>query len=803
MHSGSIRVYLGIFLVSTASLTYEIGLTRLFSIAQGYHFAFMVVSISLLGIGAGGSILMAPRAAKWQQRNTASILAALAALLSITIVLSFIAANRILFDPVQAAWNPLEFLKILAQYLILAVPFIFSGMVISLSIMSMSDKVHRIYLADLTGAASGCLLILYILTRSGGEAAVTVSALLALVASLLFNVPSERKERFLPILAAMVLLVTAFGGGQFLQARTSPYRELSQVLNFPGAKLLDTVFSPSGRLDIVESPAVRAAPGISLTHLAPLPPQRGFTLNGGGLSTVTRRDGDLSFLLQLPSSLAYRLKPGGTVFVVDAGGGMEALSAIANGAGNVEGSETRGAVVHAMRGPLWGFSGGLYGDAWIMHGYGRSILKDSRQTFDIIQMPRTDTLGSSSSGIVGLQEDYSVTVEAFGDYLSHLREGGFLSVSTWLLPPPRHEIRLLATAVEALEAQGVQRPEEQIAAIRSWGVLTIVIKNGALGAGDIETIKSFCREKRFDLVWYPGMREEEANIYNRFPAPVYHRLFREVLDSQKRDAFFRDYLFDVAPATDDRPFFGHVFKLSRMKDTYKSVGEKCAVLMEGGYLLPWVLAQAAVASMVMIAAPLLFSSMRRGAGKGLPAVAVYFAAIGMGFMFVEISLIQRLLPAIGEPTYAISAVLFAILISTGIGSWLAGRFRIIERFSVHSLLVLPLLVLAWQQMLPWWAGSLAGLGMTARFLLTFVFLFPLGAAMGVPFPTGMKLLGERMPGYIPWAWCINGSFSVISSTAAVMVAMTGGFRTVQITAALLYVAAWGALTRLNMSGKQF
>lgn len=797
MNEGFLRACLGISLVSTASLTYEIGLTRLFSIAQGYHFAFMVVSIALLGIGAGGSILMASRASNRQGRNISSILATLASLLSIAIVLSFVAANRILFDPVQAAWNPLEFLKILAQYLILAIPFVFSGMVISLSIMSMSDRVHRIYLADLAGAASGCLLILYILTRSGGEAAVTLSALLALVASLLFNIPSERKERLLPILAAVVLVVATSGGDQILKAKTSPYRELAQVLNFPGAKALDTVFSPSARLDIVESPAVRAAPGISLTHLSPLPPQRGFTLNGGGLSTVTRGDGDLSFLRHLPSSLAYRFSKKGEVFVIDPGGGMEVLSALQNGASRVMGSESRGSVLGVMKDQLLEFSGGLYREADIRHGPGRQVLSELGIRFDVIALPRTDTLGSSSSGIMGLQEDYSVTVEAFSDYLSHLQEGGFLSVSAYLLPPPRHEIRLLATAVQALEAQGVERPEERIAAIRSWGVLTMMVKNGALSPNDIEAIKSFCREERFDLVWYPGMKEDEANIYNRFPAPVYHRLFRQVFGTGARDALFRDYLFDVAPATDDRPFFGHVFKLSRMKDTYRSVGEKWAVLMEGGYLLPWVLAQAAVASLVMIAAPLLFSARRREGARGLPAVAVYFAAIGMGFMFVEISLIQRLLRVLGEPTYAISAVLFAILVSTGIGSWLAGRFRIIERFSLHALLALPLLILLYQLLLPWWAGSLAGLGMTARFLLTFLFLFPLGAAMGVPFPTGMALLGEKMPGYIPWAWCINGSFSVISATAAVMVALTAGFQTVQVSAALLYVAAWGALVRMG------
>lgn len=796
MLPGFFRIYPGIFLVSTASLTFEIGLTRLFFIAQGYHFAFMVVSIALLGIGAGGSFLMM-RKERDRRPFAPESLSTLAALFSLAIVLSFIAANRILFDPVQAAWAPLEFLKILAQYLILAIPFVFSGMIISLSIMSLSAKVHRIYLADLAGAASGCILILYILTRSEGEAAVTVSALLALIASLFFKIPSTRRERIPFLLAALLLAVAVSDSGEMLKVRMSPYRELAQVLNFPAARVTDTFYSPSGRIDVVESPAVRAAPGIGLGYPAPLPPQKGFTINGGGLSTVTGKDGDLSFLRSLPSSLAYRLKEGGEVFVIDPGGGMEILTAFQNGASRAAGSEGRGSVIDVMRGRLADFSGDLYRRADIRHGLGRYTLRESGKKYDIISLPRTDTLGSSSTGIMGLHEDYNVTVEAFADYLDHLREEGILTTSVYLLPPPRHEIKIFATAAEALRSRGIGKPDEHMAAIRSWGVLTILVKNEVFSDGEIKRIKGFCREERFDLVWYPGMREEEANIYNRFPAPVYHRLFRRVLEEGGNGMFFRDYLFDVAPATDDGPFFGHIFKLSRVKETYQSMGEKWAVLMEGGYLLPWVLIQSAAAAMVLIVAPLLFSRFRGGPRKSLPAVAIYFAAIGVGFMFVEISLIQRMLPVLGEPVYAISSVIFAVLLSTGIGSWLAGRLRITDRLSLHVILVLPLLIMVWHLLIPWWTVQVTGLGTAARFLATFVFLFPLGAAMGVPFPTGMKLLGDRMPDYIPWAWCINGSFSVISSTAAVMLALAGGFRTVQATAALLYVVAWGALLRLK------
>ncbi|MFQ5585530.1 MAG: hypothetical protein ACE5GF_01710, partial [Thermodesulfobacteriota bacterium] len=629
MHSvtqrSTIRIYLGVYLVSTATLTYEIGLTRLFSLAQGYHFAFMVVSIALMGIGAGGALLMVcKRSVEWELSRALSILAAV---LSVAAVIAFIAANRILFDPVTAAWSRMEFMKILAQYLILSLPFVFSGMIISLSIRSLSRLVHTIYLADMVGAGSGCLLILLILSLSGGEKAVVVASALALAASLLFHTLSRKGEVVAFLLAAFLLLAAVFDPHRLLDVRMSPYRDLLSALNFPGGRIVETLFSPSGRLDVVDSPAVRSAPGIGLGYQKPLPPQVGFAINGGGLSTVTSREGDLSFLRHLPSALAYRLRKGGEVFIVESGGGMEALSALEHGASGVWGSETRGVVLEVMEGRLLGFSGGLHTDIRIEHGHGRSILRELEREFDIIQLPMTGTLGSSSTGISGLQEEYNLTVEAFVEYMGHLREGGLLSMTLYLLPPPRQEVKALATVVGALEGMGVERADERVIAIRSWGVMTLLIKKGAFAAGDIDRVKEFCNEERFDLVWYPGMIASEANRYNRFPAPLYYRAFKKVLDRSERASFFREYLFDIRPATDNRPFFGQTFKLSRMGETYESVGRKWGILIEGGYLLPWILVQSAVAMLILIVAPLLLvrGTVSTRMGALLPTI-IYFSS---------------------------------------------------------------------------------------------------------------------------------------------------------------------------------
>jgi hypothetical protein len=236
--------------------------------------------------------------------------------------------------------------------------------------------------------------------------------------------------------------------------------------------------------------------------------------------------------------------------------------------------------------------------------------------------------------------------------------------------------------------------------------------------------------------------------------------------------------------------------MTRIKETYESVGRKWGILIEGGYLLPWILLQATVASLILIMAPLLFMKKEKSSLKTLFHTGSYFAAIGVGFMLVEISLIHKLMPMLGEPIYAISAVLFSILLSTGAGSYLSGRFTVMERYSPNAMLVLPVLILIYLVILGPLTSMMTGFTVALRYILTFALLFPLGVAMGVPFPTGMALLGKRQANLIPWAWCINGSFSVISSVLVMMVAMAWGFKTALIIAAVAYGGAWLALSRL-------
>lgn len=242
-------------------------------------------------------------------------------------------------------------------------------------------------------------------------------------------------------------------------------------------------------------------------------------------------------------------------------------------------------------------------------GEGRGYLKKTDYRFDIILLPVLSGIPASSGGFFGLAEGYQFTEEAVITYIEHLNNNGMLSITRYLLPPPREELRLVSVIHSALKRTGIKNPERHIAAIRTWGTITIIVKKTELSTDDISKIKEFCKERLFDIVYYRGIKENEVNIYNRFKEPIYYKLISQILDGEKRPLLYKDYAFDITPVTDDRPFF-FIFKWDKIGEVYKSAGEKWQIFIEGGYLLPIIFIQALAASAVFIVLPLFIKQGR-------------------------------------------------------------------------------------------------------------------------------------------------------------------------------------------------
>ncbi len=760
------RLYTGIFFFSFSALSYEIILTRLFSISLWYHFAFMVISIAMLGIAASGTALSLYPGLKAPSR-----IGLYGVFLGAGISLSYIISNQIPFDPVRLSWDRIQLIYISLYYMVLAVPFFFFGLCISTAFSTTSERAGILYGSDLLGAGAGSIFLLFFLSVVGPEKAVIIISSIALTGSL---ITGGLKTGIAS--ASLILLNLFIISMPVLEPRMSPYKGLQLALRYPDAERIKTYNTPFSRIDIFKSPAARFAPGLSLKYLEGLPEQIGISIDGGDINSITNAEKkeSLGFLKYLPSSLPYEIGRRDNVLIVEPRGGLEVLLAIMSGSENIHKVDSNPYVIKVIRDALDDFSGGIYKEkTW--SGMGRSWLKRNDRRFDIIDMP---LIGASPSSSFGIAEDYRFTVEAFKEYLRHLNNNGILSINLFILPPPRIELRLLSTIAQSMEEMGIEDVEKRIAAIRSWGTLCILAKRSVFEPQEINAIRRFSKERRFDLVYLPGIKREETNVYVKMPSDEYPMAFKEILSPETRQRFQRSYIFDIRPVRDENPFFHYFLRLKNLKKIYDLMGRKWQFFIEEGYLLPAVFIQVLLLSIALTIMPAMAIKTRiKGRGLNLDLnLFLYFASIGLGFMFVEVSLIQKMILTLEIPFYAAAAVLTSILIGSGMGSLLSHRFPGLRR--PYMLIALSFLIIVYSLLIPPLSGTVSQYSLPLKILLTFTFLIPLSMLMGIPFPTGLKALGERCPDLIPWAWAINGCLSILAPIAAIMLAMAVGFKTV-------------------------
>jgi hypothetical protein len=765
---------LTILLCSLASLAYEVTLTRLFSIALWYHFAFMIISIAMLGLAASGvALALRPRLRRLDRLGLYSLL------LGIAIPASCLVANLIPFDPVQLAWDWSQLLHIGVLYLVLAWPFFSCGLVIATAFAVQSDRAPLFYGADLVGAGLGSLGILLLLSLLAPERGVFLLALAPLLAAILSG---GLHLRCMAIVCAGLSLLVFVWQPDFAAVRISPYKGLPSALRFPGAMPLASYVSPFARVDTFESPAVRFAPGLSLRWQEALPSQAGLAVDGGDITAITAVADQqaLGFLEYLPSALPYVTGNRERVLVLDPRGGLQLLVARRFAAGEIVAVESHPELVRVLRSDWRSFAGDLY-TGKTATGLGRSWLRAGGERFDIIDIALT---GVEPFGSFGIAEDFRFTVEAVKEYLGHLRSDGLLSVNLYILPPPRTELRLLATLVTAMEESGIREPARHLAVVRSWGTLCLLAKQSPLTAGDLERIKGFAAERWFDLMYYPGMAADESNRTIKMATDDYGPAIAAILDPRQRTGFLVGYPFAVDPVRDDAPFFNYFLKLSRFNEIYRLMGGKWQFFLEAGFIVPAILAQVALLSLLLLLLPLLAGKGHRlweARGCGL---LPYFALLGGGFMFVETALIQRLILPLEHPAFAVATVLAALLVSSGAGSLLSQRFPMLQRPATAA--GIAFLVILYSLGLSAATNVLAPWALSAKIGAVFLILTPLGLLLGIPFPSGLRALGATEPLLIPWAWVINGCCSVLAPILAIMLATLAGFSTVLALGAAAY-----------------
>lgn len=788
-------------IAACAALANEILLTRFFAIVHWHHFAYMMISLALLGFGASGTFLAIAR--RWLIERYAHSFIANLVLFGLCLVLGPLLAQMLPFRAEELLWNPQQPLWLVATYLVLATPFFCAANAIGLALIVHQRQAGRIYAADLVGAGVGSILILVALYVVAPEVALKMLAAAGFVAALVALIELRlRDARWLAAgIAGLVMAATV--PGTWLKPEPGPYKSLSQALRVSGARIIAERASPLGRVDIVESPRVplRHAPGLSLTSASEPPPQLGLFTDGDNMDAITAASDDprrLDFLAETTSALAYRLARPESVLVLGAGGGLEILRARNLGARRIEALELNRQVARLLTSDFRDYTGGLVDlpGVALRIGEPRGFLAANDRRYDLIQMSLTSSAGG---GLGGLSEDYLFTVEALQLYYERLAAGGFLSMTRFVQVPPRDGPKLLATAIAALRGAGIQDPESRLLMIRSWQTVTLLVKNGNAGPADIARMREFCEQHSFDVAWYPGMRRDEANRYNELPEPWFYDAAHALLGAA-HDRFIAAYPFDIRPATDDRPYFQNFFRWSSFEEAWKAKGRGGMALLEAGYpVLAATVAQAVIAGLLLIVAPLAILRRQPLARGSSWRTILYFAGIGLAFLFAEIVFLQKVLLLVQQPTTALALVLATFLVGAGSGSAWASRDSSdvrSRRRLVGAVVAIVLIGALYAAIFDSLLALLGGWPMSARVAAAVVLLAPLAFFMGMPFPLALRELEEPL---VPWAWGINGCASVISPALATLLAIDLGFTAVLWLALALYVVVPAAFPRTTPS----
>ncbi len=808
-------VLFAVFTLSTAAIAYEILLTRLFSIVLWHNFVFMIISVALLGIGASGTFLAFVR--RRLEARFALAFAGFAAAFGILSVGSFALALRVPFNPLEVVWDLAQQRYLLQLYLLLAIPFFCTGTCIGLALSRFGTRISAIYRSDLLGAGTGAMVVVFALYYLAPQDSLRLVSGLGLIAAALGALQDGRARWPSAILLIAAVSVPFAWPESWISPRPSPYKGLSLALNAPDARVIAERSGPLGWLAVVESPTIpfRHAPGLSLRARQEPPPQLGVFTDGGGMTAITRFEGDfsrLAYLDQQTAALPFHMLEMPRVLVLGAGGGADVLLALFHGARFVDAVEINPQLIELVRREYGGFAGGLYGmERVAVHvAEARSFVEASSRTWELIHVALLDPFGAAAGGVLALTESNLYTVEALESYLRHLAPGGLLAITRWLKVPPRDGLKLFATAVAALERLGVDAPGARLALVRSWNTTTLVVKNGALGPADIAAIRAFADERDFDLAYYPGMGAQEANRHNRLAAPYLYDGAAAILGPD-RERFFEDYKFHIAPATDNSPYFFRFFKWRLLPEVLAMTGRSGVALLEGGYLvLAATLVQAVVVSAIIIVLPLGWlrsTGTARAGGVSRARVAVYFFALGLAFLFIEIAFIQRFVLFLGHPLFAIAVVLSAFLLFAGLGSGFSARLAgepSGEAGIAHSVPLPPIplavagIVLcagAYLMVLPLLFHELMPQATPVKIILSVALIAPLAFCMGMPFPLGLRRVFTQAPALVPWAWAVNGCASVLSAVLASLLATHFGFTVVVALAVALYALAAAAFWR--------
>jgi hypothetical protein len=738
--------------VTGCTLAFQVVFTRMMSSVLAYHFSFLAISLALLGTGAGALAIYV-----WPQRFEGPLEPQLAKWATVYGILLIVVPLILVRLPYHSDQDiTIGFAISLGLVCLLgALPALAAGAVVALAIRGYASDVGRVYAWDLVGAGLGALVIVPLL-QFPAPALLVALGVVACGAAALFAGPDIRARWRAGATAAVGVVVVAVS--------TATSLLYLPMFDFPRDSLAADVWHPLSRVQ-----GIPVEGGTSLLFYdrvyAPVP---------------NADDGmpDWKDLKLGPASIGYELTGPGHALVIGGGGGRDIYNALTSDQ-RVDVIELNSAIVHVVDDSLGELSGSPYTAEGVSTsvGDGRAILAARDTRYDQIHIGFTDTLSANAAQGFALSENNLYTMEAFEEYLDHLKPGGILNVSRLERLVGDEAIRATVLTLAALEKHGVEHPERNIVVIRGTDRLggganfpyeTILARLTPYTPSELATVRRLARERGNGVAYAPG--------------GPYYGAWADLADAPSWESFCHGYPLDICPPTDNRPFFFNMRRIDGL--THRPAGYHYVVD-------PYQLLLVTLGILTVLAVAGLLVPLRLSRSGERPKVTslLYFVAIGLGFLLLESVLIQRFVLFLGFPTYALSVVLFALLVFTGVGSALSSRLvgsrRALTTVLAAAVGLMALAAFTLQPLL----RSMIGLPFPARVAVAIVLLAPMGMLLGMPMPLGLARFSALYPRSIAYAWGVNGVASVLASVLGIALAMNFGYAIATLVAASCYAAA--------------
>jgi SAM-dependent methyltransferase len=823
-----------LFFISVTGISYELYVMRIFSVGGWSNFGSLVISTALLGIGISGIILTF--LADWARPRADSILSVCAISLPLLLSLAVLTAQMVPFNPVFLASDSRQLWFIGAYYIIYGVPFFVIAAFTGVAFVALREEIQKVYFWNMIGSGVGGFFIILFMFLLPPRYLILPILGLTIIAALFTSVtwdPRTRSSRF-SLIHLLALVITSLGalclvffGGDI---RVSDYKAISYVRNYPDSKLVHHSYGPGGEYHVYASQYFHFAPGLSdnaalNVSVMPNQPYWGLFVDGSGPIGImgSLRPGEQGYMDYLPMAAPYAVLENPDVLLIELGGGINAQVARYKGARKIDIVEPSTEMIRLLRDDpnVSRFTGSLLKSDQIrvIQGEPRAFCRDNPAAYDLIEISLVDSIGLSDSGGYVIHEDFKYTVEAIREYFTSLKPGGILSITVWdRLNPPRNVLKLLNTVILAME-EGIDDPRQSL---YSFGLFmstsTILVKNGALSEGEIGVLNDFVQSRSFELLYAPATEvpqrdpallmavyrdhfegREENPVESFTNADMYRGAILKFLAGDRKQVE-DDYIFDIRPIHDSRPYYSGFLKLNLLSlylDQMEDVSE------EWGYLLLLgMLVQACIFGFIVILIPV--AGQRKQLlrhPRGAVGVILYYAGLGLGYMLIEIFLIQRLGVFLSNPTYSASIVITTMLIFSALGNLASSRFkRIRTRVVLGSCLCIAggflFYIFGLDNFLEYFHS--AGLGL--RIIAAGLIIAPVAFFMGVPNPNGLDSLQENRPHLLPWAWGMNGGLSVAGSALARILAVSSGFPLLLGVGIGIYLMV-GCLFPVNLGGK--